>query len=123
MKVRVVRNDQLAEGEPTPGMTRREAWASDGMWAGLVHTEPGMVSGWHHHGDYESSIYILSGGLRMEFGPAGREALDAGPGDFVIVPPHAVHREANPTTDRADIIVFRAGHGPPVINTEGPEPA
>jgi len=26
------------------------------------------VSGWHHHGDFETVIYILSGVLKMEFG-------------------------------------------------------
>ena len=63
---------------------------------------------WHHHGDYELTIYVLSGALRMEFGPAGHEVIDAEPGDFLYVAPHAIHREGNPTDDKATLVV----HGP-----------
>ena len=65
-----------------------------------------MTSGWHHHGDYESVIYVLTGALRMEFGPGGGHTLEAGPGDFLFVPKGAVHRESNPTGDVAEILVF-----------------
>jgi uncharacterized RmlC-like cupin family protein len=109
------------EGAPTPGMAREQAIATDGMWAGFVMTEPGMVSGWHHHGDYESAIYVISGGIRMEFGPGGSESFDAGPGDFVYVPKHAIHRESDPGSEVSHIVVVRAGEGEPVFNVEGPE--
>jgi uncharacterized RmlC-like cupin family protein len=82
-----------------------------------------MVSGWHHHGAYETTIYILSGVLRMEFGPAGDQSVEAGPGDFVYVAPGAIHRERNPTDVESQIVVVRSGAGEPVINVEGPEPA
>ena len=59
---------ERTEGAPTPGMTRGQAIATDGIWAGIVHTDAGMLSGWHHHGEYETSIYVISGALRMEFG-------------------------------------------------------
>ena len=88
--------DERVEGPSTAGMVRSQAVASERMWAGLVRTEPGMVSGWHHHGDHESAIFVVSGKLRMEFGPAGDEAFDAVPGDFVYVPEGAVHREGKP---------------------------
>ena len=81
--------------DPTAGITREQAIAVPGLWAGLARTEPGMTSGWHHHGDYETSIYIVSGRLRMESGPGGTDVVDAGPGDFLHVPPGAVHRESN----------------------------
>jgi uncharacterized RmlC-like cupin family protein len=35
-----------------------------------------MISGWHHHGDHESVIYVLSGALRMEFGSGGSDVSD-----------------------------------------------
>jgi len=91
------------------------------MWAGFVRTDAGTISGWHHHGAYESAIYILTGALRMEFGPDGQEAFDAGPGDFVYVGKGAVHRESNPSDEDATIVVVRAGEGEPVINVDGPE--
>jgi uncharacterized RmlC-like cupin family protein len=109
-------------GAPTPGMTRSEAIATDGMWAGFVTTEAGMVSGLHHHGDYESSIYVLTGRLRMEFGPGGSHTVDAEPGDFLYVAPGIVHREANPSAASGTIIVVRAGTGEPVFNVDGPDP-
>ena len=80
-----------------------------------------MISAWHHHGDYESTIYVLSGSLRMEFGSEGGEAFEAHPGDFVFVGKHAVHREGNPSSEEATIVVVRAGQGEPVVNVDGPE--
>jgi uncharacterized RmlC-like cupin family protein len=119
--VRRIPREERSEGSGTPGMIREEAVSTDGMWAGLVRTAPGMVSGWHHHGECESTIYVLSGALRMEFGPGGRQVLDARPGDFLYVAPWAVHREANPTDEESQIVVARAGSGDPVTNVDGPE--
>jgi len=115
-----VRPTERTEGAPTPGMTREQAVATEGMWAGFVTTDAGMVSGWHHHGEYESSIYVVSGSLRMEFGAAGSEVLEAAPGDFVYVAPYAVHREGNPSEVDSTLVVVRAGHGEPVFNLDGP---
>ena len=122
-RVRVVRPEDRTEGQPTSGMRREEAVSTDRSWAGYVTTEAGMVSGWHHHGDHESHIYVVSGALRMESGPGGRDVVEAQPGDFVFVPPHTVHREGNPTSQDSTIIVVRAGRGEAVFNVEGPEEA
>jgi uncharacterized RmlC-like cupin family protein len=92
------------------------------MWAGLVRTKPGMVSDWHHHGDYETAIYVLSGTIRMEFGSGGAETADAQPGDFVFVGQNAVHRESSTSQEESQFIVVRAGSGQVVFNVEGPEP-
>ena len=98
--VRRIRPDERTEGPATAGMIREEAVATGSMWAGLVRTAPGMMSGWHHHGDFESVIYVTTGALVMEFGPGGLETLDAQPGDFVYVAPGAVHREQPPLRSR-----------------------
>jgi uncharacterized RmlC-like cupin family protein len=119
--VRRIGPEERTEGASTPGMIREEAVATDGMWAGLARTEAGMVSGWHHHGAFESTIYVLSGDLRMEFGPGGTEVLEAGPGDFLYVAPGAIHRESNPSDQESQIVVVRSGAGEPVINVDGPE--
>jgi uncharacterized RmlC-like cupin family protein len=113
--------EERVEGQPTPGMTREQAVQTDGVWAGSVRTDAGMVSGWHHHGAYESVIYVLNGALRMEFGPGGVETFDAGPGDFVYVGKGMVHRESNPSDEAATAVVVRAGEGEPVVNVDGPE--
>jgi len=121
--VRVAGPDDLAPGQVTSGMTRRQAFSTGRMWSGLLLTSPGTMSGWHHHGEHESTIYVLTGALRMEFGPGGREAVEAGPGDFLYVAPGAVHRESNPTRQEATAVVVRAGTGDVVVNVDGPEPA
>jgi uncharacterized RmlC-like cupin family protein len=118
--VRKTTPEQRTEGAATSGMVREEAVATDGMWAGVARTDAGMVSGWHHHGDHESAIFVLTGRLRMEFGPEGTKILDAKPGDFVYVAPRAIHRESNPTDQEARIVVVRAGSGEPVFNVDGP---
>ena len=68
---------QRTPGPATPGMDRQQAFATDGTWSGFVRTEAGMISGWHHHGDYETVIYVLRGGLKMEFGPNGSSTVEA----------------------------------------------
>jgi uncharacterized RmlC-like cupin family protein len=121
--VTLVTPAERVEGEQTPGMTREEAIAVPGMWAGFVRTEAHMTTGWHHHADYETTIYVVSGSLRMESGPGGASVLEAGPGDFLRVPRGAIHREANPGDEQSHLIVVRAGEGPAVINVDGPAPS
>jgi len=104
-------------------MTRERAIDVDGLWAGLVRTAPGVTTGWHHHGDYDTSIYVARGTLRMESGPGGAEVLDAAAGDFVHVPKRVVHRESNHGGEESQLIVVRAGHGVPTINVDRPAPA
>jgi len=118
--VRLVRPVDRVEGERTPGMTREQAVAIEGMWAGLVRTEAHMITGWHHHADYDTSIYVVDGVLKMESGPGGTEVVEAGPGDFMHVPKGAIHREGNPTDQESRVVVVRAGRGPAVINVDGP---
>ena len=113
--------EERVEGQPTQGITREQAVQTEGMWSGFARTEAGMTSGWHHHGGYESTIYVLTGMLRMEFGPDGGEVIDAGPGDFVVVGKDVVHRESNPSPEEGTFVVVRAGEGEPVINVAGPE--
>ncbi len=113
--------EEREEGQPTPGMVREQAVWTDRMWSGFVRTEPGMVSGWHHHGEHESTIYVLTGSLRMEFGAEGVESFEAGPSDFVFVGKQVVHRESNPSAEEGTLVVVRAGQGEPVINVDEPE--
>lgn len=118
--VSLVRPQERVEADPTPGMVREQAVAVDGLWSGLVRTAAGMTSGWHHHGDHETSIYVVTGALRMESGPGGSSVVEAGPGDFLHVPKGAVHRESNPTDGESQIVVVRAGHGATTVNVDGP---
>jgi uncharacterized RmlC-like cupin family protein len=83
---------------------------------------PGAKSGAHHHGPVESAIYIISGRARFRFGPRLEHTAEAGPGDFVFVPPHAVHQEINADADAPiEMIVARGGQENVVVNVELPE--
>jgi uncharacterized RmlC-like cupin family protein len=118
--VKLTTANERRESDPTPGMVREQAIAVEGMWAGLVSTDAHITSGWHHHGDNETAIYVVDGYSRMEFGPDGGETIEAGPGDFVHVPKGAIHRESNPADHESHLVVVRAGTGPPTINVDGP---
>lgn len=60
--------DALVEIEGPPEIHRRQAFAKPGLWAGITTTEPGLVSGWHHHGGHDTIVYVISGHLAIEFG-------------------------------------------------------
>ncbi|HYS40466.1 MAG TPA: hypothetical protein VEO01_33025 [Pseudonocardiaceae bacterium] len=63
--IAVMPPDRLVDSDPTPGMRRQQAIAVPGLVSGLVHTEPCATSGWHHHGGHESSLYVVSGAMRL----------------------------------------------------------
>jgi uncharacterized RmlC-like cupin family protein len=121
-KVTKVTPAERVGADPTSGIIREEAFATDHVWAGLARTAPGVVSGWHHHGDNETTVYVEAGIFRLEFGPGGSEVIDAHPGDFVLIPSRTIHREGNPSEGESRLIVVRAGDGPPTVNVNGPEP-
>ena len=117
--VRVFTPADLAPADPTPGMDRALAFELPLLWAGQVETQPGVVSGWHHHERNESSLYIVRGVLRLEF--EGHDGyIDAGPGDFVHVPAWTVHRESNPAREPSLAVIARVGGGIPTVNVDGP---
>ena len=120
--VRLMRaEDRQRATTQTSGMSREEAVSNDEMWSGYVHTAAGMTSGWHHHDDYDTVVYVVSGALRMELGADGKEIVDAKPGDFVFIPKHTIHRELNPSKEEAGLVVVRVGSGVPVVNVDAPE--
>ena len=119
--IRVVPPDALVDADPTPGVRRLRAIDTPGLWSGVAQTDPGATSGWHHHGEHETSLYVVSGAVRLEFGPGGEQVAEAGPGEFVHVPAHTIHRESNPTGELAIVVIARAGSGAVTVNLDGPE--
>lgn len=119
--IRVIRAADFVPADPTPGMFRERAFELPVLWAGKVETAPGAFSGWHHHDRNQTSVYVVSGILRLEF--EGYDGyLDAGPGDFVHVPAFTVHRESNPTDEVSVAVIARAGGGTPTVNVAPPPP-
>src|SRR4051812_422714 len=121
--VRRIRPDQLTEADPTPGMRRERAFEAPGLWAGLVHTEPGATSGWHHHGEHETSLYVIRGTMRLEFGPGGSGRAAAAAGISRPVPAPPAPRESTRAGEPSPAVIARAGRGVPTVNVDGPDPA
>jgi len=113
-------SDRHQQTGQTAGMVREEAIHTDGMWIGVVRTEAGRSSSWHHHGTHESVIYVVSGQVRLECGPGGTTKLDAREGDCLYIPPGEIHREGNDGHEESEIVVFRSGSGDLVVNVPGP---
>ena len=124
MGVKVVRPaDRLPD--VGSGAMAREAAVSNSVcgavkiWVGYVELPPGLRSAKHHHGEAESAIYIISGQARFLTGPEARDVHDAGPGDFVWVPPHEHHIEMNLSdTEPVRMVVSRSTQETLVFNVE-----
>jgi len=113
--------ERKRETTQTPGMEREQAVRTTSMWAGVAKTAGHTFSGWHHHGAYESAIFVLRGRVRLEFGKGGKSVLEGTEGDTLYVAPGEVHREGNPDDDPSEIVVVRGGSGDIVVNVDGPE--
>lgn len=113
--------DRIINGsEQTRGMVREsgvtpETAGSHRLWTGYVTTPPGMVAGAHHHGDAESSIYIISGHARFTWGDRLEHSRDTGPGDFIFVPPRVIHAEEN--LSQTEPVVFLVSRNSGVMTT------
>jgi uncharacterized RmlC-like cupin family protein len=122
--VHIVHHDQLDPNTPqTPGMHREAAISAAAgarsIWAGTVTVEPGALTGPHHHGDLESVIYVLEGRARMRWGDRLEFMAEAGPGDFIFVPPYVPHQEIN-ADPKAPLrcVLARSGQEPIVVNLD-----
>lgn len=111
----------LPKIETWPGVTRQEAVTAGALWSGLASLAPGAGTGWHHHGQNHTSLYVISGMVRLEFGPAGSQVLECGPGDFIYVPAGTVHRESNPRDAEATTVMTRADEGQSMYEVDGPD--
>lgn len=123
--VRVVRGCDLDPNTPqTAGMDRKAAvtTATAGakkLWAGTVTIAPDAKTGAHHHGDLESIIYVVAGRARMRWGERLEFTAEAGPGDFIFVPPFVPHQEINASPgDALECVLVRSGQDPVVVNLE-----
>ncbi len=120
-KIEVVRNTDLKAGDSNPGVVRKRAFEHENAIVSQTRVAGGVVSGWHHHGTRNLYGFQVSGRLRLEYGPNGRDAVEVKPGDYFHIPPHLVHRDVNPDQKHELVVVnVLVGEGPAVINVEGP---
>src|ERR1700743_1673032 len=123
--VRVIPGNQLDPNVPsTPGMDRKAAinFARAGaqkLWAGTVSIHPNAKTGAHHHGPLESVIYVVRGRARMRWGDRLEYVAEAGPGDFIYVPPYVPHQEINASSDKTlECVLVRSDNEAVVVNLD-----
>ena len=125
--VKIIPSDRLDSNTPqTPGMTRaavinRAMAGANKLWAGSVTIHPNAKTAPHHHGELESIIYIVSGKARMRWGEKLEFVAEAGPGDFIFVPPFVPHQEINANAGEPLVcVVVRSDQEPIVVNLDIP---
>lgn len=123
--VSVIPGDQLDPNTAqTPGMNRAAAinFARVGaqkLWAGTVHIHANAKTGAHHHGPLESVIYVVRGRARMRWGEQLEFTAEAGPGDFIYVPPFVPHQEINASSDEVlECVLVRSDNEAVVVNLD-----
>src|SRR5262250_244737 len=123
--VRVIPGHSLdSNTAQTPGMDRKAAinFARVGaqkIWAGTVAIQPNAKTGAHHHGELESVIYIVNGVARMRWGDHLEFVAEAGPGDFIYVPPYVPHQEINASEElELHCVIARSGQQGLVVNLD-----
>jgi uncharacterized RmlC-like cupin family protein len=127
-ELRLVRGSDLsAATAQTAGMIRAAAISCDlvgaqSLWMGRTILPAGVSSGDHHHGDSETGIYVVSGNPVFVYrDPRSGDImrLETRPGDYVWVPPHARHREENPSPDgEAVVVIARSTQEAIVVNVD-----
>jgi uncharacterized RmlC-like cupin family protein len=123
--VRVIPGNSLdTNTAQTPGMNRAAAInaarvGAQKIWAGTVQIHPDAKTGVHHHGSLESVIYIVSGHARMRWGEKLEFVAEAGPGDFIFVPPYVPHQEINASSDETlQCVLVRSDNEAVVVNLD-----
>jgi uncharacterized RmlC-like cupin family protein len=123
--VKIISSNRFDSNTPqTPGMTRaaainRAMAGANKLWAGTVNIHPNAKTAPHHHGELESIIYIVTGKARMRWGEHLEFVAEAGPGDFIFVPPFVPHQEINANPNEPlTCVVVRSDQEPIVVNLD-----
>ena len=123
--VKVIPGDRLdANTAQTPGMERAAAInlarvGAQKLWAGTVKIAANAKTGAHHHGALESVIFVLRGRARMRWGAHLEYMAEAGPGDFIFVPPYVPHQEINASpSESLECVLVRSDNEAVVVNLD-----
>ena len=112
MAKRVTPSERATSAGQNSDMERSIAVSADnvgsvGLYSSVVTTAPGGKTRIHHHGECETSIFIVSGRARYTWGPTGlEETVDAGPNDFIYIPAGEVHVEENASAAEPLVVVL-----------------
>ncbi len=117
-----VKAEDLVPGPRTPGQNRRKALEAGPLWVGQCHvTALAAPSQWHHHQEFDSVMFMLSGRIRVDFGADGTQSFEIGPGDYAYFPRRAIHRcQIVEGGDDVRYVFVRVGERETVVNVDGP---
>lgn len=108
-------------GPITRGQVREKAYVTDGLWVGYcditARDEPGE---WHHHANYDSVMYLISGRCRIEWGENGEKSYIMSGGDFGFFGKGVIHRVQIIDDGRCDYVFIRLGDGESVVAVDKP---
>ena len=102
------RREELSSGQ----MSRFEGVSkllsnAEGIHLAIATILPKQQSSPHHHVNCESAIYVLSGTGIFLSGNNLEESAEINPGDFIYIPPGAVHAPINSGETILELIVAR----------------
>ena len=111
-QIKVIHPDKR-EVEVASGVMTRLAGVSQGLCdaqgihLAIATIPPGCGSSPHRHTNCESAIYVVKGHGHLLVGEWLEETLPIGPGDFIYIPPEAVHAPINDGDEAMELIVAR----------------
>ncbi|KIR66520.1 MULTISPECIES: cupin domain-containing protein [Micromonospora] len=126
---RIAPDGLVGQTTQTPGMRRLEAVSGKtvgarNLWMGQTHVPGATASANHHHGASETAIFVVSGTpafvfLDLEGEEPVETRVQAGPGDYIFVPPYVPHREENPDPEvEAVVVIARTTQEAIVVNLD-----
>lgn len=103
------REVEIASGNMTRLAGVSESLAGTrGIHLAVATIPPGCASSPHYHVNCESAIYVIKGTGRFLAGNRLEKSMAIGPGDFIYVPPEAVHQPVNDSlSEPMELIVAR----------------
>jgi uncharacterized RmlC-like cupin family protein len=79
-----------------------------GIHMAIGSVPPNSKSSPHTHVNCETALYVLRGHGRFLIGEGLKESIEVGPGDYIFVPPGALHQPINDhPTEVWEMIVCR----------------
>jgi uncharacterized RmlC-like cupin family protein len=78
------------------------------IYMGLFRVPPGARSRPHYHENCESALYMLKGGIEIQWGDRLEDAIEVREGDMLYVPPRETHIVRNLSdSEPAEYVVAR----------------
>ena len=81
---------------------------SKNLFMTVQRVPPGARSEPHSHANCETADYVISGRIRVVYGPRLEHVIEAGPGEFIYVPANEPHYVLNPSsTEWVEVVLCR----------------